>query len=162
MHVKFTDDDAEIPEPVRRKHALAETKLVLTKASAAYRPWSCPSTAECCQLTKTGRPPWLWPSEWEVLLERLKRDQRTLPQRRADGGCPFLDANGLRCTVYEDRPFGCRTFFCHRVSGPSAQPTFATNDLLHQLEGANVEWKEDAQPKPLLEWHAAAATAARG
>jgi hypothetical protein len=72
VHVKFTDDDAEIPEPVRRKHALAETKLVLTKASAAYRPWSCPSTAECCQLTKTGRPPWLWPSEWEVLLERLK------------------------------------------------------------------------------------------
>lgn len=162
MAVKFDPDDAEVPEPVRRKHALAETRQILAEASRAFSPWSCPSTAECCQLGKTGRPPWLWPTEWTLLLERLKRDLRPLPAVRADGGCPFLDPAGLRCTVYEDRPFGCRTFFCHRVKGPSAQPTFETNDLLHQLEGANLEWQEDAEPRPLPQWHAAALDPARG
>jgi uncharacterized protein len=149
------DDNAEVPEPVRRKHALAETRNVLAKASQTYRPWSCPSSAECCQLAKTGRPPWLWPSEWELLLERLKRDKRTLPPVRSDGGCPFLDASGRNCTVYEDRPFGCRTYFCHRVQGPSAQPTFVTNDLLRQMAGANIEWQDDAEPKSLPVWHEA-------
>lgn len=149
-------DDGEVPAPVRRIHALAETRTIFTKADATYRPWSCPSTAECCQLTKTGRPPWLWPSEWEVLIERLKRDKRPLPNARADGGCPFLDEAGTRCTVYESRPFGCRTFFCHRVRGPAQQPTLATNDLLDALAGANKGWNDEAEPKPLLEWHAEA------
>ncbi|MGC3998833.1 MAG: YkgJ family cysteine cluster protein [Anaeromyxobacter sp.] len=59
----------------------------------------------------TKRQPYLWPSEWRVLMEHLKREKRALPPPRADGACPFLDASGKRCSVYEARPFGCRTFF---------------------------------------------------
>ncbi len=149
------DDESAVPA-VARKRALAETRDILRRASALFARWSCPSTAECCQLATTGRPPWLWPSEWEVLLERLRRVQRPLPPRRVDGGCPFLDEVGQRCTVYEDRPFGCRTFFCHRVRGPTRQPTVETDALLHQLGAANLEWQDEARPLPLPEWHAAA------
>lgn len=154
--MRHDDDEGELPEAVKRKHALAETRLLLARASETYSPWSCPSTAECCQLTKTGRPPWLWPSEWALVLERLSRERRALPPPRADGGCPFLDASGARCTVYEVRPFGCRTFFCHRVKGPVKQPTAATDDLLTRLGAANVAWQDDAEPRPLPEWHAQA------
>lgn len=152
----FEDDDEGTLPAVARIRALAETRDILKRASVLFARWSCPSTAECCQLATTKRPPWLWPSEWELLLERLRRERRPLPPPRADCGCPFLDGPGQRCTVYEDRPFGCRTFFCHRVSGPSKQPTFETDALLHQLGGANLEWKDDAEPRPLPEWHAAA------
>jgi len=29
--------------------------------------------------------------------------------------CPYLDANGL-CTIYENRPLGCRDHYCGRFS----------------------------------------------
>ena len=48
--------------------ALLETKAVLRLADRTWARWSCPSTAECCQLATTRRPPWLWPSEWAVRL----------------------------------------------------------------------------------------------
>lgn len=156
------DDDGELPEPVRRKHVLAETREVLAAASETYARWSCPTTAECCQLAKTGRPPWLWASEWALITEHLQRTRRPLPPARPDGGCPFLDEAGARCTVYEVRPFGCRTFFCHRVTGPAQQPTLTTNDLLAQLAAANLAWRDDAEAKPLPTWHAAAAGGAGG
>lgn len=156
------DGDDEVPAPVRRLRALAETRAVLAKASSTWSRWSCPGTSECCQLATTKRPPWLWPSEWALLRQRLERERRPLPPPRDDGGCPFLDASGRRCTVYEDRPFGCRTFFCHRVMGPSQVPSAVTNALLDQLRGANLAWEDDAAPRSLPEWHAAALAGAEG
>src|SRR5205823_5208735 len=84
------------------------TRAIYRLADAAFARWSCPSSGECCQLAKTGRQPWLWPSEWKLIAARKGPP-------RADGGCPFLDAAGARCTVYADRPLGCRTFFCGRA-----------------------------------------------
>jgi Fe-S-cluster containining protein len=153
------DEDDDGREPVRRRRAVTETRAILGQASQAWSPFSCPGTAECCQLSKTGRPPWLWPSEWELLLERLVKEKRTLPPVRADGGCPFLDAAGRRCTVYEDRPFGCRTFFCHRIIGPSKQPAESTNTLLERLAAANIAWRSDATPRSLPDWHHLAVSA---
>lgn len=149
-------DDDRPPEPVRRAAALRETRQVLSSADAAWSRFSCPATAECCQLSRTGRPPWLWPSEWALIEQQLHRDRRALPPERADGGCPFLDPGGTCCTIYAVRPFGCRTFFCHRIRGPQAQPTVATNDLLRQLGGANQAWLDEAEPAPLPEWIARA------
>lgn len=141
-----------MPSPTLRA-ALNETRAVLRKADAAWSKHACPSTAECCQLKTTGRPPWLWPSEWALLLERVRN---VLPPARADGGCPFLDAGGTRCTVYEDRPFGCRTFFCHRVRGPPAVPSEATAGLLERLRALNLALDDEAKVQSLPEWHAAA------
>ncbi|MBX7097018.1 MAG: YkgJ family cysteine cluster protein [Myxococcaceae bacterium] len=133
--------------------ALLETKAVLRHADRTWARWSCPSTAECCQLATTRRPPWLWPSEWAVLEEHLAHEGRALPPPRADGGCPFLDESGKRCTVYEARPFGCRTFFCHRVRGPSKHPGEGTDALLRRLSALNLELDDAAQPRPLPEWY---------
>ena len=111
MSAKLPDDgvtEAEMKLAWRR--AVTETRAVLRQASAAWSKHSCPGTSECCQLAVTKRPPWLWPSEWLVLEERLRRDKRSLPPERSDGGCPLLDPAGKRCTVYEDRPLGCGWF----------------------------------------------------
>lgn len=142
-----TEDPGELTPAALERRALAETRAVLRLADQAYAPFRCPASAECCQLEKTGRPPWLWPTEWRLLRERVK----ALPPPRADGACPFLDAAGQRCTVYEVRPFGCRTFFCQRVQGPARQPAERTDALLTRLRQLNLELDPDAAPRPLPE-----------
>jgi Fe-S-cluster containining protein len=124
------------------------TRAVFAKADALWSKYSCPASAECCQLGKTERQPWLWPSEWKLLTEG-----RELPPPRADGGCPFLDADGRRCTVYADRPLGCRTYFCHRVKGPPRAPIMEMNALLERLERVNLDEDENARPTPILTWY---------
>jgi Fe-S-cluster containining protein len=151
MRAKVADDDhdtAEIALGVRR--AVTETRAILQKASEAWAGHGCPGTAECCQLAITKREPWLWPSEWKVIEARLKRERRPLPPAREDGACPFLDASGKRCTIYEDRPFGCRTYFCHRITGPAKQPVDQTNALLERLRSANVAADSEAEPRSIL------------
>lgn len=134
------------------RKAVTETRAILKKGSEAWAQHGCPGTAECCQLAITRRPPWLWPSEWRVIEARLRREGRSLPPPRADGACPFLDAAGKRCTIYEDRPLGCRTYFCHRITGPAKVPAEATNALLERLAAANIAADSEAVPRSLLEW----------
>ncbi len=136
-------------DPLLRK-ALNETRSVLKKADAEWAKHSCPGSAECCQLKTTGRPPWLWPSEWQLLLQ-----QGPMPAPRADGGCPFLDSAGLRCTVYAHRPLGCRTFFCHRITGPRTLPSEATNRLFDRLRALNIAVDDAAQVRSLPQWYEA-------
>ncbi len=117
-----------------------ETRAIYAKADALWSRWSCPASGECCQLAKTQREPWLYPSEWRVLTRG-----RPLPPARADGACPFLVEG--RCSRYADRPLGCRTFFCDRVRGPSSQPALKMNELLERLARIN----DGAEPRKLLE-----------
>jgi uncharacterized protein len=148
-------EDGDFRRPERegahaRRAALQELRAIYRLADAAYRPYSCPSSAECCQLATTQREPWLWPVEWEALLE-AKGGQ--LPAARADGGCPFLEPEGKRCSVYASRPFGCRTFFCHRIRGPAREPIEAVALLSQRLERVAQRLDEDcAAPRPLLSW----------
>ncbi|MBL8914432.1 MAG: YkgJ family cysteine cluster protein [Archangium sp.] len=147
--------EAKVPDAATDlawRKAATETRAILKKGSEAWSQHGCPGTAECCQLAITKRAPWLWPSEWKVIEDRLKRDKRPLPPAREDGACPFLDAAGKRCTIYEDRPLGCRTYFCHRITGPSRQPAEQTNALLERLASANVAVDDQAAPKSLEAW----------
>jgi Fe-S-cluster containining protein len=142
------------PEESHRSHAqrtaFQELRAVYRLADAAYRPYSCPGTAECCQLATTKREPWLWPVEWELLVSSTGGK---VPPPRSDGGCPFLDATGKRCSVYSSRPFGCRTFFCHRIQGPAREPIEAVAILSERLERVAQTLDEDcAGPRPLLSW----------
>jgi uncharacterized protein len=110
----------------------------------------CPGTAECCQLSARGREPWLWGVEWDALVRAVP----SLPPPRADGGCPFLDATGKRCTAYAQRPLGCRTFFCHRVRGPRHEPVEEMDRLSRQLEAlARTVRPGETGPRPLTMWH---------
>jgi Fe-S-cluster containining protein len=101
----------------------------------------------------------LWPSEWALLMERIRG---VLPEPRSDGGCPFLDPAGTRCTVYADRPFGCRTFFCHRIRGPAAVPSEATDGLLERLKALNLVLDDEAQVRSLPQWYEAERERAAG
>lgn len=149
------DDDAPLT-PARRRDGVRETRFVLDALAAAWAGHGCPASGDCCQLRETGRAPWLWPTEWWLLEETLRADGRALPAARADGGCPFLDGTGRRCSVYAARPSGCRSFFCHRRTGPAQEPAQATHALLERLAKLNVALDPDAQARSLPEWHAAA------
>ena len=155
MRARDWDDENETPEAdeaVAEARALQELRVIYQRADAAYAPYSCPASGECCQLAVTRRQPWLWHPEWRLLASR-----HGVPAPRADGGCPYLDAAGKRCTVYADRPFGCRTFFCERIRGPARQPAQAVDVLLRRLEAVSQRVRPELTgPRPLLEWHAEA------
>ena len=140
-------------EPHVSRALVKETRAVLAQADSAFAPWSCPATAECCQLATTKRPPWLYLSEWQAVLAQLAAEKRALPEPRADGGCPFLDASGKRCTVYAARPLGCRTYFCHRVRGPGDAPVEKMNALLERLHRLHLELDGQEVPRTLTEWY---------
>ncbi|HLL55514.1 MAG TPA: YkgJ family cysteine cluster protein [Myxococcaceae bacterium] len=150
----LTDDELADDSPRRPERAvLRDTRAVYRLADKAYAPFSCPASGECCQLSTTQRQPWLWRNEWLVLKERLSAQGRALPPPRADGGCPLLDAAGKRCTVYEDRPFGCRTFFCQRITGPSRQPREEVIRLSLRLEVLSQELDPELKgPRQILDW----------
>jgi Fe-S-cluster containining protein len=156
--VRSRDDELEAPDDrrtraQRERAALGALAVVYREADAAWAPFSCPASGECCQLATTRRQPWLWRAEWVRVTERLKRDGRPLPPPREDGGCPLLDAGGKRCTVYEDRPLGCRTFFCGRIRGPSRQPAEVMEALQRKLERLSAALDaEDTGPRELLDW----------
>ncbi len=155
-----SEDEPEVEvegEPVANKVVTRrilrnETNAIYRKADALFSPFSCSGTSECCQLAVTKREPWLWPSEWLVLLELLRTENRAVPGARADGACRFLNCEGTRCTVYAARPLGCRTFFCHRIRGPEQQPTAALDALMQKLGAINCEHGAQSKPKPLSQW----------
>lgn len=145
-----------------QKRALSEVRAVYRKADAAFAPFSCPASGECCQLGKTQRPPWLFRAEWLLLEEHLREHGRALPPSREDGGCPFLDGSGLRCSVYAARPLGCRTFFCGRRQGRGREPFEEMTQLTRRLEETTLGLGgDDAEPRPLFDWFSEARDPAR-
>ena len=57
--------------------------------------------------------------------------RKDLP-KRSDGACPLLHPRTGKCTIYNDRPFGCRTHFCRAAGGPYARGEVV--DLIRRLE----------------------------
>ncbi len=155
MRPRDWNDEEQAPQArgaVAEARAVRELRVIYQRADEAYARFSCPASGECCQLARTQRQPWLWAPEWRLLSGR-----HGLPPPREDGGCPYLDSAGLRCTAYADRPFGCRTFFCERIQGPARQPVEAVDGLLRRLEAVSQRAEPSVTgPRPLLEWHAEA------
>jgi len=141
------------PERARQAHAertaARSLETLYRQADTAWSGFRCPGTAECCQLSKRGREPWLWGVEWDA----LRRAAPVLPAPRSDGGCRFLDADGRRCTVYRVRPLGCRTYFCHRATGPGREPGEEMDGLQRRLEALARSVRPDERgPEPLTAW----------
>jgi hypothetical protein len=129
----------------RRAAALA----VLDEADAVLADWSCPRTAECCHFASTGKEPWLTEVEWRIVLAELGRQGRRVPAMPPDRTCPFLDDAEGRCTIYAARPLGCRTFYCHRGTGPK-KARRGLADLPRRLEVLSDD--PDADGRPLAAW----------
>lgn len=56
------------------------------------------------------------PAVVSPILSHLGRKRVLAPvlSIRKDGSCVFLDKEAGACTIYERRPYACRTFFCGR------------------------------------------------
>jgi Fe-S-cluster containining protein len=111
------------------KLLLAELQALYREVDARFGGWSCPASTECCRFGLTRLEPYVTSIEYLAVLTAIGRRGGKLQARRkalplADSGvrdertCPLLDRDG-RCSVYEDRPLGCRTYFCHRASEAS-------------------------------------------
>src|SRR5215470_19904888 len=149
-----------VREPARMPrgpHDLNALAAVYREVDALLDGWSCELSTDCCHFGRTGREPQLWPNEW-ALLERAL-NARPLPRSRSrrlqvvdEGRCPLLDDAG-RCSMYAERPFGCRTYFCTRANGPTRRPPRDEITALSRRVVALAEAAEpDARPRTLTRW----------
>ena len=139
---------------------LLELQALYARVDALYADWSCPSSTECCRFGITGKQPYVTGIEALAIRSMLARrggllsdNKRALPilmSAERERVCPLLDRN-QRCSVYEVRPLGCRTFFCDRAQrgvGPSRPQLHDVMCELHEL-AARHQMGGDAS-RPLL------------
>lgn len=142
---------------------LAALRAVYAQVDALLEGWSCDASTDCCRFGVTGREP--YPSAVEIAeLERAVRARGGLPKRRSlptvsargedERRCALLSDEG-KCLVYASRPFGCRTFFCERGSGPAgegarAMPKNEITRLARAVTDLSARFAPgDAGPRPL-------------
>lgn len=77
---------------------------------------SCTNRTTCCRFQLTGETPQLTLPEALYAAKAVRRNGRTRLPDTQDGSCPLLGQGG-RCTIYDHRPFGCRTHFCTAAGG---------------------------------------------
>jgi len=118
--------------PDSSREALAEVRAVY--ADLATRPIErdCTLRTECCHFKLTGRTPYLTKGEALLAAKALRAAGRKALPARTDGACPLLHPQTMRCLIYADRPFGCRTHFCAAAGGPYARRDVL--DLIRRLE----------------------------
>ena len=117
---------------MNREVALAEVKAVYDELAQRPVERDCLRRTECCQFKLTGKTPYLTAGEAQYAAAALRAVGRTRLQDKADGSCPLLEPGTGKCTIYESRPFSCRTHFCAAAGGPYARREVI--DLLRRLE----------------------------
>ena len=103
---------------------------------------TCPATTDCCRFGVTGREPYMTSIEIAGIERAVRRrggplstKRRALPiatSRERERICPLLDAAG-KCSVYADRPFGCRTYFCSRATHSMPRDRDGERELARRL-----------------------------
>ncbi len=118
-----------------RRHA---TKPDFTEIRAIYaelenRPLArqCQLSGQCCHFRLTGKTPQLTLGEANFAAYGVRASGRKELKPHPDGACPLLGKTG-RCTIYDNRPFGCRTHFCRAAGG--MYPRHQVADLIQRLE----------------------------
>jgi Fe-S-cluster containining protein len=91
----------------------------------------CQVRSTCCHFRVTGRTPFLTAGEALYLARGVRKSGRTQLKPHRDGACPLLNSVE-RCSVYDHRPFGCRTHFCEAAGG--MYPRKHVSDLIQRLE----------------------------
>jgi Fe-S-cluster containining protein len=107
----------------------------------------CTASGRCCQFAVTGREPFVTVMEMDLILQELARQGRKVPPPRQDEGCPLLTPDGMRCTVYDARPLGCRTFFCREAGGvATAREMRDAVQALNTLEESRGKKRSGSRP----------------
>jgi len=130
------------------------------EVDALYSGASCPASTECCRFGITGREPQVTALEASLVKRAIQRrgglpstKRRALPllgqSQASERTCPLLDRDG-RCSIYADRPLGCRTFFCGRADVPSPPSRRAIQDLVRRLQDlAAAHTRDGDKPRAL-------------
>jgi Fe-S-cluster containining protein len=111
-----------------RQEILAGVREVYRELEENPPERNCLSRADCCHFLLTGKTPYLTKGEALLLAQTLKSNGKTRIPEKTGGSCPLLDPQSRRCTVYDGRPFGCRTHFCRAAGGPIAR-----REILHLI-----------------------------
>src|ERR1043165_5761472 len=106
---------------------LDELRALYRDTDALFDGATCDASTECCRFGITGREPQVTSIEIALVKQAIKErggplsaKKRALPLTAVSSPqreriCPLLNQSG-RCSIYRDRPLGCRTFFCSRAS----------------------------------------------
>jgi len=145
--------------PVESHDARAELMRLYAEADALAHGARCTcsdakGTAEafCCHFANIGREPYVTAVEMAEVA-RAVRARGGMPRRRLalapeQRTCPLLSTAG-RCTIYESRPLGCRTFFCDG-HGAARAPRNALLELSRRIAGLSVRaYPRDRGPRRL-------------
>lgn len=120
---------------------------IYAETDALLAPFSCDASTECCQFGVTGREPYptaveLAEIEFAIASiggRRAIERSRTLPVVDTARRCPLLSGEG-RCRIYASRPFGCRTFFCDRATGPGKIPRQAIQQRSGEIATLSAQY----------------------
>jgi Fe-S-cluster containining protein len=153
-----------VDEPVHEA-LRAELLALYDEVDQLLAPFGCAGTAECCNFANTGREP--YPTAIElaemnhamraggVSIGRAKNALRgpargkKLPLAGVDRTCALLSRDG-RCRIYASRPFGCRTYFCDRRTGPNKLPRDDVQSVSRRIADLSARFDpRDPGPRPL-------------
>ena len=103
-------------DPIRS--AISHIRSVYAELENLREVRNCTARTTCCRFGLTGRTPMLTAGEALVAAAGVRASGRkSLPETdHPDGRCPLLCEDG-GCTIYDSRPFGCRTHFCQAAGG---------------------------------------------
>ena len=144
------------PERARSRDLEAELMAVYRDVEAAYSGYSCPGSTECCRFGITGREPYVTSIELLVMRRAIARRGGQLPEKRRalpmvprerddERTCSMLDYTG-RCSIYDARPLGCRTFWCHRAdTGPTAVERDVLGAFVRRIQELAVRHEHDGE-----------------
>lgn len=129
--------------PIDEAELLDSLRAIYRDADALYAGWSCPASSECCHFGLTGREPFVTSIELLAVQRAvarrggpLGRAKRALPwtgDPERERICPLLDRQG-RCSIYADRPLGCRTFHCSRAAAGAIPARGELRALVRRIE----------------------------
>ena len=135
--------------PVTSMNAAADLELRSIYAEIERRPLQrdCILRTGCCHFRLTGKTPQVTRAEALFAARGVRASGRATVKPHADGACPLLGKDG-RCTIYEHRPFGCRTHFCAEAGGPYPRKQVA--DLIHRLEALDEKLGHHDGSRPFV------------
>ena len=100
-----------------RTALLAQVREIYARLAQRPIERNCLNRTDCCRFRLTGRTPFLTRGEAHVAHSAARAAGKKKLPLPADGSCPLLGPDG-RCTIYDSRPFACRTHFCEAAGGP--------------------------------------------
>jgi Fe-S-cluster containining protein len=136
----------------REQELLGALRALYREVDALYAGGSCEASSECCRFGITGREPQVTSLELALVRRALAARGGMLKKRAlpiTDDGerervCPLLDQKS-RCSVYESRPLGCRTFYCARATLPRQPSRSELAAVVRKLQELAAQHERDGE-----------------